>query len=112
MEETLINFLLNNCVGYENRKKAFELMPIVNLNDHKTFRNLIEDIRQADNDVFICSEAGQGGGYWIPTESCEIEDTITHLRKRAYEMLRTAESLRKKSVKYKAKNMLDEEEYL
>ena len=97
MNEILIDYLINNCRGYENRKKAYELMPLVNIKDHKTFRNLIEEIRQDDNKVFICSEAGQTGGYWIPTEYEEVETTIDHLVKRGQEMFKTASILRKKA---------------
>ena len=97
MRETLINYLLNNCRGYENRKKAYQLMPIVGITDHKAFRNLIEEIRQDDNQIFICSKAGENGGYYIPTEYEEVEDTIEHLIKRGQEMFKTASILRKKA---------------
>ena len=94
--ELLINYLKNNCVGYENRQKAYKLMKVINIKDHKTFRNIIETIRQSDENVFICSEAGSKGGYWIPTTNYEIDVTINHLEARAYEMLKTVDILRKK----------------
>lgn len=97
MKETLINYLLNNCKGYKNRQKAYQLMSIVDITDHKTFRCLIEEIRQDDNQIFICSEAGKGGGYWIPTEYEEVQTTIDHLVKRGKEMFKTASILRKKA---------------
>ena len=95
--ELLIDYLKHNCVGYENRQKAYKLMKVINIKDHKTFRNIIETIRQSDENVFICSEAGSNGGYWIPINKQEIKITIEHLEKRASEMLKTARILRKKS---------------
>ena len=49
MKEVLIDYLMINCKGYDNRQKAYQLMPIVDIQDHKTFRSLIEEIRQEDN---------------------------------------------------------------
>ena len=97
MENLLINYLQENCKGYENRVKANVLMEVVGLKDHKTFRSLIEEIRQSTNRIFICSEAGQQGGYWLPTTKEEIEQTIAHLEKRGYEMFKTAKILREKT---------------
>lgn len=97
MKEILINYLLENCKGYENREKANKLMQVVNIKDHKTFRSLIEEIRQDYNEVFICSKAGENGGYYIPTEYEEVQDTIDHLDKRGLEMLKTADILLKKA---------------
>lgn len=96
MKNILIEYLKNNCVGYDNRQKAYQIMKVVNVKDHKTFRNMIEDIRQSKETIFICSEAGQNGGYWLPTTEEEITTTINHLEARAYEMFRTAKILRKK----------------
>ncbi len=96
MKEKLINYLKENCVGYENRVKANVLMQVVGLSDHKTFRNLVEQIRQSKSEIFICSEAGQTGGYWLPVSKEEIEITINHLEDRAYEMFKTAKVLREK----------------
>lgn len=105
MKEILTNYLINNCRGYENRLKAYELMPIVNIKDHKTFRSLIEDIRQDENEIFICSESGKDGGYWIPTEYNEVQTTIDHLIKRGQEMLKTASTLRRKAQFKDIKNI-------
>lgn len=105
MKDILTNYLINNCRGYENRQKAFELMPIVDMKDNKQFRNLIENIRQDENEIFICSEAGKDGGYWIPTEYEEVELTIGHLEKRAVEMYKTASALRKKAQRHDIKNI-------
>lgn len=97
MENLLINYLKENCIGYENRVKANVLMQVVGISDHKTFRNLVEQIRQSKNKIFICSEAGQQGGYWLPTTKEEIETTINHLESRACEMFKTAKILREKT---------------
>lgn len=96
MKELLIEYLKNNCVGYDNRQKAYQIMKVVNVKDHKTFRNMIEDIRQSKETIFICSEAGKTGGYWLPTTKEEVETTIDHLESRAYEMIKTAKILREK----------------
>lgn len=95
-KEVLINYLINNCSGYENRQKAFKLMKIIDVEDHKTFRNIVEEIRQDDNEIFICSEAGSKGGYWIPINYEEVQNTLDHLHKRAKEMLKTYSILKKK----------------
>ena len=96
MKETLIYYLKENCIGYENRKKANKLMQVVGISDHKKFRSLVEQIRQSKNKIFICSEAGNQGGYWLPTTKEEIETTINHLEARGYEMFKTAKILREK----------------
>lgn len=106
MKDILTNYLINNCRGYENRQKAFELMPIVGIKDHKSFRNLIEEIRQDENEIFICSEAGKDGGYYVPTEYEEVENTIDHLVKRGQEMFKTASILRKKAQKKDIKKLI------
>ena len=48
MKELLIEYLKNNCVGYDNRQKSNKLMKIVNITDNKDFRALIERIRQSE----------------------------------------------------------------
>jgi hypothetical protein len=95
-KEILIKYLEENCKGYENRQKAFKLMQVIDVEDHKTFRSIVEEIRQDDDGIFICSEAGKKGGYWIPTTYDEVQDTLNHLHKRAKEMLKTYSILRKK----------------
>lgn len=96
MKELLVNYLKDNCIGYDNRQKAYQLMKIVDIKDHKTFRRMIEDIRQQEKSIFICSEAGKDGGYWLPTTREEVETTIDHLEARAWEMIKTAKILREK----------------
>lgn len=100
MKEILIDYLIKNCRGYENRQKAYQLMKIVNIQDHKTFRALIEEIRQDENEIFICSEAGRLGGYYIPTEYEEVQDTLNHLYKRSMEMLKTYSILKNKCLRH------------
>lgn len=96
MKELLIEYLKNNCVGYDNRQKSNRLMKVVDITDNKEFRDLIQSIRQSKETIFICSEAGKTGGYWLPTTETEIRDTIDHLEFRAYEMIKTAKILREK----------------
>ena len=71
-------------------------MKIIDITDHKTFRTIIERIRQDKKKIFICSEAGKNGGYWIPTTIEEMDKTIDHIEARAYEMFKTAKNLREK----------------
>lgn len=102
MEDKVIKYLLENCKGYNKRKKSIEIMKYLNINDNKSLRRIIEKIRQDNkNKIFICSEAGHKGGYWIAKDYREIDQTIEHLEKRAYEMLKTAKILRKKVKKRK-----------
>lgn len=97
MKKILIDYLKKYCTGYENREKANKLMQVVGISDHKKFRSLIEQIRQSKSEIFICSEAGNQGGYWLPTSQEEIEITIDHLEARGYEMFKTAKILREKT---------------
>ena len=96
MKKLLIEYLKNNCIGYDNRQKSNQLMKVVGIKDNKEFRSLIEDIRQSKETIFICSEAGKQGGYWLPTTKEEVETTIDHLESRAYEMIKTAKKKKKK----------------
>jgi len=96
MKNILIEYLKNNCIGYDNRQKSNQLMKVVGIKDNKEFRTLIEDIRQSKETIFICSEAGKTGGYWLPTTKEEVETTIDHLESRAWEMIKTAKILREK----------------
>lgn len=84
------DYLKQNAVGYENRKKSYEIMRQFGIKDNKTFRDYIEEIRQSS--IFqkiICSEAGSNGGYWVATNEQEVQETLDHLYKRAMGMLKT-----------------------
>lgn len=86
----IYDFMKNNAVGYEKRMKSSELMKYFNIDDNKTFRAYVEEIRQsAVLQKIICSESGYNGGYWIATNQDEVYDTLNHLYKRAMEMLKT-----------------------
>lgn len=91
------DYLKRNAVGYDKRIKSGVIMREFNINDNKTFRSYIEEIRQSS--VFqkiVCSEAGSHGGYWIAINEKEVEDTLDHLYKRALEMLKTYAIIKKK----------------
>lgn len=92
MEEQIYDYLINNCVGYNNRIKAYKLMRMFNINNHKTFRSKIQKIRQ--NKQFkkiVGSEAGKRGGYWIIANENEYKETMFHLRARSDEMKKTCD---------------------
>jgi hypothetical protein len=70
------------------------------IKDNKTFRGVIERIRQNDEfDKIICSQAGKKGGYWIATNQQDVRDTLEHLYKRSMEMLKTYSIIRNKAIK-------------
>lgn len=92
MEEQIYDYLMNNCAGYNNRIKAYKLMQMFNIKDHKTFRSKIQKIRQ--NKQFkkiVGSEAGKHGGYWIIANENEFQETMFHLRARSDEMKKTCD---------------------
>lgn len=94
----IYKYFKSECVGYEKRVKGYELMKQFNIKDHKTLRSCIEEIRQSDElQKFVCSEAGQNGGYWLATNDNEVEITLEHLYKRSMEMLRTYSILKNKA---------------
>jgi hypothetical protein len=99
-ENKVYDYLLENAVGYGNRISSPKLMKRFGIKDNKTFRGVIERIRQNDEfDKIICSQAGHKGGYWIATNQQEVEDTLNHLYKRSMEMLKTYSIIRNKAIK-------------
>ena len=97
MKELIYDYLVNNCVGYDNRVKGWQLMKLFNIKDHKTLRGYIQDLRN-DEDIeeLIGSVAGHGGGFYIIRNYAEYKDTIDHLYLRAMEMLKTREVIMNK----------------
>ena len=101
LEKLIYDYLMLNCVGYENRIKAKTLMKKFNIKDNKTFRSYIQGIRKdAEFTRLVGSEAGQHGGYWIINSKEEFETTVHHHYARAVEMMNTCKILRKKGKKY------------
>ena len=94
----IYNYLKENAVGYENRVKSDILMKEFNINDNKTLRSYIQEIRESGIlTKIICSEAGNDGGYWIATDNKEVRKTLDHLYKRAIEMLKNYSVLKRKA---------------
>lgn len=94
----IYNYLKDNAVGYENRVKSDILMKEFDINDNKSLRSYIQEIRESDIlTKVICSEAGNDGGYWIATDYKEVKKTLDHLYKRAMEMLKGYSVLKKKA---------------
>ena len=94
----IYNYLKDNAVGYENRVKSDILMKEFNINDNKTLRSYIQEIRESGILIkIICSEAGNDGGYWIATDNKEVRKTLDHLYKRAIEMLKNYSILKRKA---------------
>lgn len=95
--QLIYDYLLNNCVGYENRIKGYQLMKLFKINDHKTFRSYIQEIRQSpDFPKLIGSEAGSNGGYFVISNYDEYKTTIDHHYLRAMEMLKTKHIMEQK----------------
>lgn len=98
LNDKIYDYLLKNAVGHEKRVKSSVLMKEFNIEDNKTLRSYIENIRDnMDYELIICSEAGKAGGYYIATTEEEVMDTLKHLYKRSMKMLYTYSRLRKKS---------------
>lgn len=94
----IYNYLKENAVGYENRVKSDVLMKEFEINDNKTLRSYIQEIRESGILIkIICSEAGSDGGYWIATDNKEVRKTLDHLYKRAIEMLKNYSILKRKA---------------
>lgn len=93
----IYNYLKKNAVGYEKRVKSNVLMKEFNINDNKTLRSYIEDIRNSDIlQKIVCSESGKNGGYWIASNDEEVYQTLEHLYNRSMQMLKTYSMIQKK----------------
>lgn len=98
LDDRIYYFLQNKAVGYSKRVKSSILMKQFNINDNKTLRTHIENIRDnMDYQLIVCSEAGKRGGYWIATNEEEVYDTLEHLYKRSMKMLKTYSRIKKKA---------------
>ena len=97
MEEMIYAYLVNNCVGYDNRVKARVLMNKFGINDNKTFRSYIQSIREDyQYPRVIGSQAGSDGGYWMIANKQEFDETVHHLYARAIEMQKCCKTMKKK----------------
>lgn len=91
MEKEIYDYLMCNCIGYENRVKAKVVMKKFGIKDHKKFRSYIQLLREDYGySGIVGSEAGVAGGYWIVNNEKELENTIHHYKARANEMYTTA----------------------
>ena len=97
--DKIYDYLLKNAVGRLKMVKSNKLMELFEINDNKTFRSHIEEIRLNDKyDKIICSEAGSKGGYYIGTTEEEIIETLEHLYKRSMQMLKTYSKIKQKAI--------------
>lgn len=97
LDDKIYYYLQKNAVGREKRVKSGVLMDMFNIEDNKTLRSHIENIRDnMDYEYIICSEAGQNGGYWIATSEQEVFDTLQHFYKRSMKMLYTYARIKNK----------------
>lgn len=97
-KELIYTYLLMHALGYDNRVKGSFLMIIADINDHKTFRRLIEELRLDKTRAIIGSEAGSNGGYFICATEEEKQKTINHFTHRAGQMYKIANILKGKRV--------------
>jgi len=92
------DYLKKNAVGYSKRVKSSTLMKEFNINDNKTLRKHIQNIRQDETlQKIVCSESGKNGGYWIAKNDKEVQETLDHLYNRAMEMLKTYSIIKNKA---------------
>ena len=98
LDYKMYEYLKKNAVGYSKRVKSSILMKEFNINDNKTLRMHIQNIRNDEKlQKIICSEAGKNGGYWVATNEKEIQETMNHIYKRAMEMLKTYSIIKRKA---------------
>jgi len=98
-EDKIYNYMVKHHVGHKKMVKSNVLMRKFRINDNKTFRSYIENIRLDEKyEKIICSEAGQTGGYWIASNQEEITETLEHLYKRAMQMLKTYSKIKNKAI--------------
>lgn len=91
------DYLKKNAIGYSKRVKSSVLMKEFNINDNKTLRKHIQNIRQDETlQKIVCSESGKNGGYWIAKNDKEVQETLDHLYNRAMEMLKTYSIIKNK----------------
>lgn len=93
----IYNYLMQNCIGYDNRIKSDVLMDLFEIRSNKTFRTYIEIARE-EFDYFIASEAGRQGGYWIASNKKDKQITYNNLNLRAKRMLETSKRMMKKKL--------------
>lgn len=106
MKDLVYDYLVNNCVGLENRVKGWELMRRFNIKDHKTLRGYIQELRQDEElDKMVGSVAGKNGGFFIINTYEEYKDTTEHLYLRAMEMLKTYSIMKNKQEHKKFNRM-------
>ena len=97
MENLIYNYLIANCIGYDNRVKAKTIMKKFDIKDHKTFRKYVQAIREDYSyPKLIGSEAGKNGGYWIIKNKQEFDMAVHHLYARAIEMQKNCKIMKKK----------------
>ena len=97
MGNLIYNYLIANCIGYDNRVKAKTIMRKFNIKDHKTFRKYVQAIREDYSyPRLIGSEAGKNGGYWIIKNKQEFDMAVHHLYARAVEMKNNCKIMEKK----------------
>lgn len=90
MLDLIYDYLILNCVGYENRIKSNKLMKMFNIGSNKALRGYIQELRKNPNyPKLIGSEAGSDGGYFIVANYQEYKKTVDHHYLRAMEMLKT-----------------------
>lgn len=97
--QMIYDYLLENCIGYENRIKGYELMKLFDINDNKTLRSYIQETRKKDEYKYLVgSEAGFKGGYWIVNNAIEKKKTVKHLLLRAIEQLKMLKTIKRKEI--------------
>jgi len=101
----VMDVLKSNAVGILNAKKAKDIILLLKARGIKmipqTLRAIMWDIRNQELINGVC--ATPHIGYWIATDSDEIEDTVNSLRSRIVSQLQTYRSIKKQWYRMKLK---------
>lgn len=94
--DLIYEYLTENCIGKENRKKSNYFMEKYDINNNKTFRHHIEKMRFNTDEypIRIESIAGKHGGYYVKRDN-EVTTTVEKFKQRTARTAKTARALEK-----------------
>lgn len=91
-KDLIYMYLVEHCIGYDNRVKSTTLMEQFDIKSNKTFRSYIEQIRK-DSYTYpklIGSKSGSDGGYFIVETNKEKKFMSKSFQKRGKRTMKTS----------------------
>lgn len=102
IEELVYAYLCTHHRGKDNLIKNKELRKLFDVNDDKSMRKVIQNIRQRDEfEESIGSISGKNGGFYICITDSEEKQTEENLTRRADEIYKTVDIMKRKWEKKK-----------